>query len=89
MRAYLLGGLVAVAMTMTAGTAGGPPFVCGRIRREQAIKLTGKVTKVEWTNPHVWFYFNVKDEKTVRSPTGAPRWVRRTCCSAAAGAVTR
>ena len=28
------------------------------------IKLTGKVTKVEWTNPHVWFYFNVKDEKT-------------------------
>src|SRR4030095_1040658 len=26
-------------------------------------KLTGKVTKIEWTNPHVWFYFNVKDEK--------------------------
>jgi len=26
------------------------------------IKLTGVVTKVDWTNPHVWFYFNVKDE---------------------------
>jgi hypothetical protein len=25
------------------------------------IKLTGIVTKVEWTNPHVWFYINVKD----------------------------
>ena len=28
------------------------------------ITLTGIVTKVEWTNPHVWFYINVKDEKT-------------------------
>lgn len=28
------------------------------------IKLTGIVTKVEWTNPHVWFYINVKDEAT-------------------------
>jgi hypothetical protein len=26
------------------------------------VKLTGVVTKVDWTNPHVWFYFNVKDE---------------------------
>ena len=28
------------------------------------IELTGIVTKVEWTNPHVWFYINVKDEET-------------------------
>lgn len=26
--------------------------------------LTGIVTKVEWTNPHVWIYLNVKDETT-------------------------
>ena len=25
---------------------------------------TGIVTKVDWTNPHVWFYINVKDEAT-------------------------
>jgi hypothetical protein len=25
--------------------------------------LRGYVTKIEWTNPHVWFYMNVKDEK--------------------------
>ena len=24
------------------------------------ITLTGVITKVEWTNPHVWFYLNVK-----------------------------
>jgi hypothetical protein len=28
------------------------------------ITITGTVTKVEWTNPHVWFYVNVKDPKT-------------------------
>jgi Family of unknown function (DUF6152) len=28
------------------------------------IELTGIVTKVEWTNPHVWFYINVKDDAT-------------------------
>lgn len=26
------------------------------------IKLTGAVTKVEWVNPHIWFYIDVKDE---------------------------
>jgi hypothetical protein len=25
------------------------------------VTLTGAVTKLEWTNPHVWFYIDVKD----------------------------
>ena len=25
------------------------------------LELSGTVTKVEWTNPHVWFYVDVKD----------------------------
>jgi len=25
------------------------------------IKVTGVVTKVEWQNPHIWFYVDVKD----------------------------
>ena len=29
------------------------------------MKVTGKVTKVEWTNPHARFYVDVKDEKGV------------------------
>ena len=28
------------------------------------ITLTGKVTKVEWTNPHIYIYMDVPDEKT-------------------------
>jgi len=29
--------------------------------REKPITLTGTVTKVEWMNPHVYFYMDVKD----------------------------
>jgi uncharacterized protein DUF6152 len=29
---------------------------------KQPIKLTGAVTKLEWQNPHTWFYLDVKDE---------------------------
>ena len=27
------------------------------------VKVTGTLTKVEWLNPHVWFYVDVKDEQ--------------------------
>ena len=26
------------------------------------VKLTGTVTRVDWRNPHAWFYIDVKDE---------------------------
>ena len=26
------------------------------------IKVTGTIKKVEWMNPHIWFYLDVKDE---------------------------
>ena len=46
------------------------------------IKLTGAVTKVEWTNPHVYFYIDVKDEKTGKVTNwamemGAPAVIQR------------
>ena len=34
------------------------------------VTLTGKVTKVEWQNPHTYFYIDVKDEKT----NGVANW---------------
>ena len=40
------------------------------------ITLKGVVTQIDWTNPHVWFYVNVKDDegKSVRwaCEMGAP-----------------
>ena len=29
---------------------------------DKPIILTGSVTKLEWTNPHTWFYIDVKSE---------------------------
>src|SRR5436190_12300756 len=33
------------------------------------ITLTGVVTRIDWMNPHVWFYINVKDDES-----GTTRW---------------
>jgi hypothetical protein len=47
----------------------------------QPITIRGKVTKISWTNPHVWIYLNVPDEKTGKVESwgfemGAPQQVR-------------
>jgi hypothetical protein len=64
MRAYILAGLIAAGVIMTAGTAMAHHSFAAEFDANKPITLTGVVTKVEWTNPHVWFYINVKDEKT-------------------------
>ena len=28
---------------------------------DKPVKLTGTVTKLEWTNPHIWFFIDVKN----------------------------
>ncbi len=64
MRAHILGGLIASCVVLAAGTAVAHHSFAAEFDANKPIKLTGRVTKVEWTNPHVWFYINVKDEKT-------------------------
>jgi len=51
--------------------------------RSRQVSLTGVVTKVEWTNPHVWFWVNVKDEATGKlvnwgCEMGSPNALQRT-----------
>ena len=39
------------------------------------VKVTGTISKVEWTNPHVWIYVDVKDARgkvTTWGFSGAP-----------------
>lgn len=41
----------------------------------KTVKVTGTISKVEWTNPHVWFYVDVKDARgkvTTWGFSGAP-----------------
>ena len=30
---------------------------------DKPVKMTGAVTKFEWTNPHAWIYIDAKDDK--------------------------
>ena len=64
MRAYILGGVIAIAVLLAAGRTTAHHSFAAEFDANKPITLTGKVTKVDWTNPHVWFYINVKDEKT-------------------------
>ena len=62
MRAYLLGGLIAIGLLLTGGRVAAHHSFAAEFDSEKPITLTGIVTKVEWTNPHVWVYLNVKDK---------------------------
>ena len=63
MSRYLFGGMLA-ALMLTAGAVQAHHSFSAEFDANKPITLKGIVTKVEWTNPHVWFYVNVKDDKT-------------------------
>ena len=64
MKAFVLGGLFAVRRAVAGAPVSAHHSFAAEFDADKPITLTGIVTKVEWTNPHVWFYINVKDEKT-------------------------
>ncbi len=51
---------------------------------KQPVTLKGTVTKVEWTNPHVWIYLDVTNDRAPWS-TGSARTARPTRWLAWAG----
>ena len=55
--------LVAVALALCPIVAShGHHSFSAEFDRDKPIKLTGTVTKVEWTNPHARIYIDVKDD---------------------------
>ena len=60
-RTFLL--LSAVLGTTTVTPAFGHHSEAAEFDQNHPVKLTGTIVKVEWLNPHVWFYVDVKDEQ--------------------------
>jgi len=53
----LTGFLLAGSLPLLAHPSFAAEFDSGK-----AIRLTGALTKIEWTNPHTYFYIDVKEE---------------------------
>src|SRR5262249_3177923 len=64
---YRMFGSIALA-TLLAACVAAPLFAHHSFAAEydstKPLKLNGAVTKIEWQNPHVYFYIDVRDEKT-------------------------
>ena len=60
--------LFAAALVVSAGlVAAGVPLLAHHSEAAEydatkPVRVTGVVKKVEWTNPHIWFYVEGKDE---------------------------
>jgi hypothetical protein len=76
-----IGVLLSACAFACAGTAFAHHSFSAEFDAAKPVKLTGIVTKVEWTNPHVWFYINVKDDagqvKNWGAEMGPPHGLQR------------
>ena len=53
---------VALAVHVLAAPATAHHNFASEFDAKRPLKLTGTVTKIKWTNPHAWFYIDVKDD---------------------------
>ena len=51
-----------IAMAGWASSASAHHAFAAEFDAKKPVTIRGFVTKVEWTNPHVWVYLDVKDE---------------------------
>jgi len=54
--------VVAIGLLGSAGAAAAHHGFAAEYDASKRVKLTGTVTKFEWTNPHTWFYVDVKND---------------------------
>jgi hypothetical protein len=51
------------ALVLAAGAAGAHHSVAGQFDAAKRTTITGKITKADWINPHVYIHMDVADDK--------------------------
>ena len=65
MKPKVVGLVTTIGLLVVAISANGHHSFASVFDKESPINLTGTVTKVEWMNPHTWFYVDVENEDGV------------------------
>ena len=60
---FVLLSAIATAAFLAAGAAASHHSFAAEFDIARPVKLSGAVTKLEWTNPHAWVFIDAKDEK--------------------------
>jgi uncharacterized protein DUF6152 len=54
---------MAAGLVLAHGTVFAHHAYTAEFDTTKPVKLTGAITRLEWSNPHIWIYLDVKDDK--------------------------